>query len=249
LQTVLDTLVESATHLCEADHVWLAQRDGDILRYKSSFGHDRATRERIREFFRTRVVPMDRGSITGRCASNASGVHVTDVLEDPEYTWSETQKIGGFRAALGAPLLRDGRVVGVIFVAKTRPEPFSTKQIELVTTFADQAVIAIENVRLFDEVKAKTDDLTESLQQQTATADVLKVISRSAFDLQPVLDALISSACHLCGADIGTVRYMDGSGFRLAATYGCPPEWRDHFARYSGKPDRSSIFGRTIIEG
>ena len=102
---------------------------------------------------------------------------------------------------------------------------------------------------MFDEVQAKTRDLTEALQQQTATAEVLKVISRSAFDLQKVLDALLASACRLCEADIGTIRYLDGDAFRLATTFGCKPEWIDHFSSYSATPDRSSIFGRTIIEG
>jgi two-component system, NtrC family, sensor kinase len=110
-------------------------------------------------------------------------VHITDVLADAEYTYFENQKIGGYRTALGAPLLREGNVVGVIFVGRTVVQPFTDKQIELVTTFADQAVIAI----LLNELRARTDDLSESLQQQTATADVLKVISRSAFDLKSVL--------------------------------------------------------------
>ncbi len=156
LQTVLDTLVESATRLCEADHAWLFQRDGDILRFKSSFGHGTATHERIRELFLRQEVPIDRSSISGRSAFEGRVVCVADVLADPEYTWSEAQKIGGYRAALGAPLLRDGKVVGVIFIAKTKPEPFNEKQIDLVTTFADQAVIAIENVRLFEDLQART---------------------------------------------------------------------------------------------
>ena len=113
-------------------------------------------------------------------------VHVADVLADPEYTWSDAQQIGGYRAALGVPLLRDGLVVGVIFVAKSLPEPFTEKQIELVSTFADQAVIAIENVRLFEEVQARTRDLTESLEQQTATSEVLGAISSSLEDLDPL---------------------------------------------------------------
>ena len=121
-------------------------------------------------------------------------VQVTDVLADPEYAWSEAQKIGGYRAALGVPLLRKEDIVGVIFVAKTAPRPFTKKQIELVTTFADQAVIAIENSRLLNELR-------QSLQQQTATADVLKVISGSAFELRTVFNTLVESAMHLCEAD------------------------------------------------
>src|SRR5262249_38173974 len=116
------------------------------------------------------------------------------------------------------------------------------KQITLLGNFAKQAVIAIENNRLLKELR-------KSLQQQTATADVLKVISRSAFDLTPVLDALLSSACRLCQADIGTIRYREGGEFRLAATFGFKSEWIDLFRTYSRKPDRSSVFGRTIIEG
>src|SRR5262249_28731396 len=104
LQTVLDTLVESATHLCEADHAWLFQRDGDFLRFKSSFGHGTAVHARIRELFLRREVPIDRSSISGRSAVETRVVHVADVLADPEYTWNEAQKIGNYRAALGAPL-------------------------------------------------------------------------------------------------------------------------------------------------
>ena len=130
---------------------------------------------------------MDRGSVTGRAALEAKAVHVTDVLADPDYTWSGPQKIAGYRAALGVPLLRENDIVGVIFVGKTRPEPFAEKQIDLVTTFADQAVIAIENTRLLNELR-------ESLERHTATADVLKVISRSAFDLHAILDTLTESA-------------------------------------------------------
>ena len=150
---------------------------------------------------------------------------------------------------LVVPLLRDGTRSARSASRAAKPDRFRRHHVELLKTFADQAVIAIENVRLFDEVQAKTRDLTEALQQQTATAEVLKVISRSAFDLQKVLDALLASACRLCEADIGTIRYLDGNAFRLATTFGCKPEWIDHFSSYSATPDRSSIFGRTIIEG
>ena len=126
-------------------------------------------------------------------------------LADPEYTQHDIQKVVGYRAALGVPLLRGGNVAGVIFVARAVPRPFTAKQVELVTTFADQAVIAIENARLFDEVQARTRELSEALDQQTATADVLKVISRSAFDLQAVLDTLVESAVRICQADQGHI--------------------------------------------
>jgi GAF domain-containing protein len=156
----------------------------------------------------------------------------------------------GFRSMLFAPLMNKGASIGFIAVTRLETGGFSDHHVQLLRTFADQAVIAIENARLFDEVQQRTRDLSESLQQQTATADVLKVISRSAFDLQTVLDALLTSACRLSQADIGTIRYEDGSGnYRLAATYGCKPEWIKHFSGYSTKPDRSSVFGQTIISG
>src|SRR5262249_46902769 len=162
LQTVLDTLVESATRLCDADHAWLFQREGEFFHWVASYGHVTEVHARIRDYFRTRPVPLDRGSVTGRVALEARVIQVADVLADPEYTWSGAQEIGGYRAALGVPLLHKGNVLGVIFIAKTVPEPFTAKQIELVTTFADQAVIAIENTRLLNELRQREASLRDS---------------------------------------------------------------------------------------
>jgi two-component system, NtrC family, sensor kinase len=241
LQTVLDTLVESATRLCGADHAWLFQREGEHFRWRASFGHATDIHERIKEFFKTRPVLADRGSATGRAALEGKAAHIPDVLLDAQYTYGEAQKIAGYRAALGVPLLRQRDVIGVIFVAKTVPQPFTEKQIELVTTFADQAVIAIENSRLFSELR-------ESVQQQTATADVLKVISRSAFNLQTVLDTLVESAVRLCEADSGILRTREGDIYPVAATYRLTEQQRDRFTRYSTNPGRGSLFGRAILE-
>jgi GAF domain-containing protein len=223
LQAVLDTLVESATRLCDAELGWLFQREGDSLRWAAGFGRATEIHDRIKEFFRTRPVPFDRSSLSGRAALAATIVQVPDVLADPEYTWSEVQRIGGYRAALGVPLLRSGVVVGVIFITKTVPQPFTAKQIELVSTFADQAVIAIENVRLFDEVQARTRDLSASLEQQTATAEVLQVISSSSSELEPVFQAVLANATRLCEASYGALWLCEGDGYRTAALHGPLP--------------------------
>src|SRR5258708_29265197 len=176
----------------------------------------------------------------------------TAQFADAETADMHTMRVGrarGWRSVTFTPLMSQGGFIGFIRCTRRETGVLADHHVQLLRTFADQAVIAFENVRLFDEVKARTEDLRESLQQQTATADVLKVISRSAFDLQTVLDALLSSACRLCEADIGTIRYKEGGDVRLAATFGCKAEWIEHFRRYSTKPDRSSVFGRTIAEG
>jgi len=182
-------------------------------------------------------------------------VHIHDALADPEYTAMQAQKIAAFRTLLGVPLIREGAAIAVMVLARTTVRPFTQRQIELATTFADQAVIAIENVRLFDEVKARTEELSESLQQQTATADVLKVISRSTFDLQTVLETLAESAARLSDADHTWLFRRDSEGFRWAASYGRShsrdehARIRDYLKGYLIKPGRGSLTGRIAMEG
>ena len=245
LQTVLDTLVKSAIRLCQADAAFIFRREGDTYHLVTSHGFT----PEYQEWMQSQSVPIGRQSVTGRTALEGHTIHIPDVLADPEYTWSEAIERGGFRTLLGVPLLREGTPIGVISINRFTVRPFSDKQIELLETFADQAVIAIENARLFDEVQARTRDLSESLQQQTATADVLKVISRSAFDLQAVLRTLVESAARLCDADRATIaRQKDGVFFR-AESYGFPPEYIEAVKDLPVTPDRASLTGRTLLEG
>ena len=196
----------------------------------------------------TQSIPIGRQTHTGRTALEGRTIHIPDVLADPEYTWTESIKRGGWRTLLGAPLQREGIPIGVIALSRFTVRPFSDKQIELVTTFADQAVIAIENVRLFDEVQARTRDLSESLQQQTATADVLKVISRSTFDLKTVLQTLVESAAQLCDADKATITRQQGGVFFRAEAHGFSQEFIDYVRTVPIEPERGSAFGRALLE-
>ena len=164
-----------------------------------------------------------------------------DCLADPEYVALEYQRAGKYRTNLGVPLQRGGVPIGVIVLMRAVVRPFTEKQIELVTTFANQAVIAIENARLFDEVKARTEDLQESLQQQTATADVLKVISRSTFDLQIVLDTLVESATGLCDADHAWIFQRDGESLHWTAGTGVRSRIKEFFLGRDIPIDRSSV--------
>src|SRR5262249_16193879 len=189
---------------------------GETFYFEATHGYS----PEFAEFAATHPSGIDRGTVSGRVLLERKIVHVSDVLDDPEYTYGAGQKDRGARTILGVPLLRDGSPIGVVALGRNSVRPFTDKHIALANTFADQAVIAIENVRLFDELQARTDDLSESLQQQTATADVLKTISRSTFDLQTVLDTLVESAAKVCAADKGAIFQRDGDLYRFVANYG-----------------------------
>jgi signal transduction histidine kinase len=197
----------------------------------------------------THPLEISRGTVVGRTVLEGRTVHIADVQADPEYAFLEAARIGGLHTMLGIPLLREGTPIGVIVLQRKSVQPFTAKQIELVTTFADQAVIAIENVRLFDEVQARTRELSESLQQQTATADVLKVISRSTFDLKAVLNTLVESAARLCEADMAAIPRLIGSDLHHFASYGYTPDFQEFLEQHPIVPGRGTATGRAALEG
>ncbi len=213
LNAVLGTLVESATRLCEAEQAIISQLNDDGL-YRIAANHG-FSRE-FEDWAKQNPFKPGRGSITGRTALEGKVVHVPDVLADPEYTVLEGQKLGGYRSNIGVPLLRDGVVIGVFVLTRPTVKPFTDKQIELVRIFADQAVIAIENARLLNELR-------ESLEQQTATADVLKVISSSPGELEPVFNAILANTTNICGAKFGTLYLRKDDAFFAAAFHNAPP--------------------------
>jgi len=213
LQTVLDTLVVSAVQLCDADMGSIVRPIDSCYYHVASHGFPPEWKERIQPV----AMVAGRGTLVGRTLLEGSVVHIPDVLEDPEYEWTEAQRIASFRAMLGVPLLREGTPIGVINLTRVTPRPFTKKQIELVTTFADQAVIAIENTKLFEEVQARTRELSDALEQQTATSEVLKVISNSLADTQPVFDAIVQSGLKLFPGAAVSIALPDGDQVKAVA--------------------------------
>jgi GAF domain-containing protein/CheY-like chemotaxis protein len=215
LQTVLDTLVESAARLCESDDASIHRAQGDVYPCVATYGYT----DEYAQYLRSHPVAPTRGSVLGRAVLDGNTVHVADVEADPEYRLVEQRSVGRYRSVLGVPLMREGIPIGVIIMTRGVVRPFTDKQIELVTTFADQAVIAIENVRLFEEVQARTEELTEALEQQTAASDILRVISSSPTSVQPVFDAIASNALRLCGAKWSGVLRFDGELIHVAGLH------------------------------
>jgi two-component system, NtrC family, sensor kinase len=242
LQTVLDTLTKSAAQLCAAEKGCIFQQDGEVLRLVANYGFSREAER----YWLEHPPPVGRGSVTGRALLEARAVHVSDVLADPEYRATRYQELAEYRSVLAVPLLRDGTTIGVFALTRDEVNPFTEKQIELVTTFADQAVIAVENVRLFEAEQQRTRELTESLEQQTATSDVLRVISSSPGELMPVFDAMLGKAVRICGAKFGNIYRWDGAALHALAAYNTPVAFAEERQRSAHRPASKSALGRMI---
>jgi signal transduction histidine kinase len=234
VEAVLEAVVRAAERLCEALDATILLRDGDVvvpLTHSGPLGAPFGQRQ-----------PLTRHWVTGRAVLEARTIHVPDLLESDEFPEGREMAVHyGHRATLVVPLLREGKATGAILVRRREPRPFTEGQIRLLETFADQAVIAIENTRLLNELR-------ESLQQQTATADVLKVISRTAFELQPIFDTLVENAVRLCEAERAFLFRFDGKLLRSAASYNVSPELREFVDKNPIAPGRHSISARAAFE-
>ena len=242
LQPVLDTVVKSAARFCGAYDASMFRLDAEALRVAAHHGpipHPVG-----------RLIPVIRGTISGRAVLERRAVHVTDIQAEVE-GFPEGQALAhehGWRTILSVPLLREGASMGTIVLRRAEMNPFTDKQIALLHTFADQAVIAIENVRLFTELQEKNADLTKALEQQTATSEVLKAISRSTFDLQPVLQTLIENATRLCSAQQGFIFRAEGDLYHLAVDYNAPPAFSEWAQRYDIWAGDGTVVGRVALE-
>ena len=243
LQTVLDTLVESGMRLCEADAAAIWRSDGGVL--KIAAGCNLPTE--FWEFARQNPISSGTGTVAGRALLEARTIHIPDVEADSETTGLGYQLVDKYRSYLAVPLSRKGETIGVFSVVRFQVRPFTEKQIELIETFADQAVIAIENVRLFEAEQERTRELTESLEQQTATSKVLQVISSSPGDLEPVFAAMLQNAVRICDAKFGNIYRWDGEAFRLLATCNTTPAFAEARKRLPIRPTNpNGIYARML---
>ncbi len=241
LQAVLNTLARSAGRLCQAENVQIFLRDGEVYRLEADNGFS----PEYQQYAREHPIRPGRNTLVARTSLERKTVHIHDALADPEYTY-EGQKLGGYRSLLGVPLIRAGDCIGVIALTRPRVHPFSDNQIGLVINFAAQAVIAIENTRLLNELRQRTDDLSESLDQQTAASEVLKVISSSPGELEPVFQAMLENATRICDAKFGHIYRWDGDSLRLVASHNTPPAFAELRMSSPFRPSPETPTGRMV---
>jgi two-component system, NtrC family, sensor kinase len=248
VQPIFDAIVRSASRLCGGEYAIVTRFDGELLHLAAQHNPRPGTADETARLFPQ--VPRRETSITARALIDAVVVHVSNIeTEELDPSMLESYRRIMLRAVVAVPMMQEGRPIGVVSVSRGTPGPFSHRQIDLLRTFADQAVIAIENVRLFTELGARNRDLTEALEQQTATSEVLKVISRSTFDLQPVLQMLIENATRLCSAEAGVIFRFDGELQRLAAACNVSSEFRDFVERNPLRSGPGTAVGRAMLGG
>src|SRR5499427_1907940 len=245
VQSILSKLSRLAGRLCEADIVTIWHTTGSDYRLVAKSQASRAHDEHLANLSRG----AERGSFVGRVLLEAKTIHIRDISADPEYTLEIRQggSLKGYRTILGIPLLREGVAVGAVILGRRTVRQFTEKQIELGTTFADQAAIAMENVRLFDEVQARTRELSDALEQHTATSEILQVISSSPRELQPVFQAILAHATRLCEANFGVLYRFDGYVFHAVALQDAVPALGDYLRREPPRPDPRNALGRVLI--
>jgi adenylate cyclase len=244
LEKVLNLVLELAARLSEADK-------GVILRASENRSyHAAASYQHTPEFMESHkgmLFASGRSGVVGRVLLDGKSVQIPDIFNDPEFAYRKLARRGGFRTILGVPLLREGTPIGILVLHRADVRPFTEKQIKLVETFAAQAVIAIENARLLNELRQRTADLTASLEQQTATSDVLQVISSFPGDLQPVFDAMLEKAARICDATFGRIYRWDGDALHLVGTHNTPPAFAEAARRRSPiRPDPRRPVGRML---
>jgi two-component system NtrC family sensor kinase len=236
LQPVFDAIVTSAVRLCDGLFSALFQFDGELIH---QVAHHNFTPEALEAQHRVFPAPPGRGSGAARAILDRAVVHIRDVELDPEYRHQAVARAIGWRSGLFVPMLRGGAPIGAIMVTRVEPGPFSDSETNLLKTFAAHAVIAIENVRLFNESK-------EALEQQTATSEILRVIASSPTDLQPVMDAVAENAARVCGANDALILRVEGDALRVIVHYGSVPTSRRIGERIP--LTRGTMYGRTVVE-
>ena len=242
LQQILESVVQTAARLCHAKQAVIFRLDGGVYRFAAGYSINPA----YLEIERRSPISPGPGTLVGRAAKTRQVARIDDAWTDPLYEKKEDAKIGEHRSMIGVPLIREDEPIGVIGLSRSQVDPFSEREIELVTTFANQAVIAIESARLFEAEQQRTRELSESLEQQTATSDVLQTISSVPGDLQPVFSIMVEKAVRLCDASFGNIYSWDGENLNLVASNNTPTVFVEERSRIGLHPGPDDPVGRMM---